>query len=50
MTKIIHNYMNDTTADHCQWHRNDEQKKLKTENCLKYTVKKCPNKIFTQRT
>ena len=39
MSKIIHNYMNDTTANHCQWHRNDEHQNVKKKKCLKYTVK-----------
>ena len=46
MTKIIHNCMNDTTANHCRWHRNDDYQNYK-KNCLNNTVKYCLKKKFS---
>ena len=48
MTKIIHNCMNDTTANHCRWHQNDHYQNYK-KNCLNNTVKYCLKKIHLDK-
>ena len=47
MIKINHNYMNDTTVNHCRKHQNDEHQKVK-KNRLKYTIQKCLKNSFSQ--